>query len=396
VQTVLTLLIAIIFIAGCNPASAIRNPSLKDFRAAENQHRHKPIRRTTPTSTRTRAKNTSAVKSRPPTDPPAQCLAGDGQACLLAGMLHEQGNGVVQDLKKALNYYRKGCDKDEALACYNVAVLLEQGHNKGEPEYDAAAALYRLACDKGEPLGCSNLGLLIEKGIERPADPVAAGLLYRQACDRGAMIGCNNLGMLYLDGRGVPRDNDKGQDLLRQACMNGYLRACIRLGQVQAERIQPELTTNPDTTPELNLISTLRHLCDGKNDAFACTALAHMMEIGDGVEPDLIEASVQYEDACERNEPWACNNLANLFRRGKGEERDPARAVELYSTACEAGFILSCLDLAAMHLNGDGIPVEPVKAVALLRKGCTATLKISCLDLVNLCRMAGIEEACTK
>jgi TPR repeat protein len=100
--------------------------------------------------------------------------AGDAGAAFWLGVSYEQGKGVVQDLKKAMEWFSWSASRGNADAQNSMGQLFEGG--KGvETDYEQAASWFRLACENRPDYG-------------------------------GAGQGCSNLGLLYLSGNGVPKD----------------------------------------------------------------------------------------------------------------------------------------------------------------------------------------------
>ena len=118
------------------------------------------------------------------------CDANHGSACLNLGVLHEQGEGVAQDLEKAAAFYQRACDAGHASGCFNTGVLHENGEGVAQ-DLERAVALYQRACDAGHASGCFNTGVLHQKGEGVAQDLAKAAVLYQRACDAGLPRACN-------------------------------------------------------------------------------------------------------------------------------------------------------------------------------------------------------------
>jgi Sel1 repeat len=119
----------------------------------------------------------------------------------------------TKDTAQATEISRKRCDRDDALACTNLA-------DTYAPQ-DAAHAveLYEKGCKGGDLRGCIDLGKLYEEGGQGVArDFERARKLYARACEEGAARGCSGLGDLY-----AKRD---GEDLVQAAAL--YEKGCRR------------------------------------------------------------------------------------------------------------------------------------------------------------------------
>ena len=102
-----------------------------------------------------------------------QCQKGNAPACVLLGIMYDNGEGVKQDSFKAAELYRQAWE------------------------------LYRQACDGKDANGCFNLGVMYDEGKGVTQDDFKAVELYRQACDGQFGGGCWQLGWMYEQGNSV-------------------------------------------------------------------------------------------------------------------------------------------------------------------------------------------------
>ncbi|WP_353117248.1 tetratricopeptide repeat protein [Nitratidesulfovibrio sp.] len=104
----------------------------------------------------------------PPTNEPlagltARAKSGDPRAQLQLGMLHEEGRGVPQDLRRAEALYRQAIAKGDANAMNQLAVLIDSGRSSSSDRGEAVR-LFRKAAEKGNGLAAYNLGLMLREG----------------------------------------------------------------------------------------------------------------------------------------------------------------------------------------------------------------------------------------
>lgn len=109
--------------------------------------------------------------------------AGDPRAQFSLGIAHQRGEGLPQDLEKALDWYRKAADKGYARAQYNLAVMYHRG--QGVPQnHEQAAKWYREAAERGEANAQFNLATMYTNGRGVPKDLVQAAKWYDLASAR--------------------------------------------------------------------------------------------------------------------------------------------------------------------------------------------------------------------
>ena len=73
---------------------------------------------------------------------------GDAQAQFELGQLYARGQGVIQNHRKALDWYLKAADQGLAEAQYNLGIVYGSG-NGVEQDYQAALAWYQKAAEQG-------------------------------------------------------------------------------------------------------------------------------------------------------------------------------------------------------------------------------------------------------
>src|SRR5262245_11509456 len=101
------------------------------------------------------------------------CAAGEGEACVTAGLAYRYGRSVTRDPARA-------------------------------------QILLRRACDAHSYEGCAYLGEMLARGEAGEKDPAHAIEQFHEACDHGELRGCADLGAAYLAGRGVEKDIARG------------------------------------------------------------------------------------------------------------------------------------------------------------------------------------------
>ena len=110
------------------------------------------------------------------------------------------------DYATALREWKPLAEQGYALAQYNLALMYANG--EGVPEDDKEAVKwFRLAAEQSHASAQFNLGLMYAKGKGVPEDDKEAVKWYRLAAEQSHASAQNNLGVMYANGEGVPEDD---------------------------------------------------------------------------------------------------------------------------------------------------------------------------------------------
>ena len=125
-------------------------------------------------------------------------------------------------------------------------------NGNGVPEDDRQAVFwFRKAAEQGDASAQNNLGLMYANGEGVPEDDRQAVFWFRKAAEQGDASAQNNLGLMYANGEGVPEDDvrayawgnlaaaqgDEGGKLLRALLRQGMTPAQIAEGQALSRRL---------------------------------------------------------------------------------------------------------------------------------------------------------------
>ena len=131
---------------------------------------------------------------------------GDPVAQFNLGIMYDNGEGVPEDDREAVFWWRKAAEQGIANAQYNLGVMY--GDGKGVLEDDIQAVYwYRQAAEQGVAKAQYNLGFMYDTGKGVLEDDIQAVYWYRQAAEQGHAMAQSNLGIMYGNGEGVPEDD---------------------------------------------------------------------------------------------------------------------------------------------------------------------------------------------
>lgn len=319
------------------------------------------------------------------------CQGLEPRDCYFQGMKLEASSKPRQ----AVRYFMESCEAGVMSACYDLAVLYEQGEAV-KKDVDKARELYERACQSDDPdaTACNNLAVMYQTASGVEEDQEKAAQLYRRSCELGSMLGCRNLARRYLEGNGVEKSAQRAAALLEKSCQLGHPEACPQLTYLAAHECVETGECGPEALDPDRSMEKLEKICKETQQPQACLGYGFMLDAGyGGEEADKAGAALQYDQACKAGVSAGCNYLANLYRRGEGVERDVDRAVQLYENACEQGFTLSCHTLGVMNLRGRALEPNPPKGYEYIRKACDGGRTPSCTALEFQCFL-GRKDAC--
>lgn len=122
------------------------------------------------------------------------CHGNDISSCLLLAMDYDTPGGLAaQDDEKAAEYFGRACRLGRADACVAAGVKHEEGRWPGRGS-EQAAGWYQRGCDAGAPTGCYRLARLLESGEGVPTDTARAKELFQVACAHNLADACRALG----------------------------------------------------------------------------------------------------------------------------------------------------------------------------------------------------------
>jgi S1-C subfamily serine protease len=146
---------------------------------------------------------------------------GDAEAQNNLGWMYRKGQGVPQDYKEAVKWYRLSAEQGNALAQGNLGLMYVKG--QGVPQdYVSAYRWWTLSAEQGDAQAQWNLGQMYLKGEGVAQDYKEAVKWYRLSAERGNAGGQFSLGVMYGTGTGVPKDSVSAHMWLTLASSKGY------------------------------------------------------------------------------------------------------------------------------------------------------------------------------
>lgn len=120
---------------------------------------------------------------------------------------------------------RRKCERDDAEACFSLAVEAQQRAQAAESQ-----ALFERACVLGHAVACTNYGAGL-RARDVADEQACATRIFERTCSAGELRwGCGMLGAALALGEGTARDAARAHAILVRACDATEFFACRVLG----------------------------------------------------------------------------------------------------------------------------------------------------------------------
>jgi TPR repeat protein len=203
---------------------------------------------------------------------------GEAEAEFELGTVYEFGKlGVIRDLVKAVNWYRKAASQNNSEAQCYLGVCYRNGAGVAK-DYAEAVNWFRKAAEQDNAPAQNNLGVSYRNGEGVATDCVEAVKWFRKGADQRNANAEFNLGACFETGQGVNRSNEEAVKWYRKAAEQNF--------------------------------------------ASAQYNLAYCYYMGFGIARDYMEAVRWYRKAADQNDVSAQYNLGFCYYRGHGVVKD--------------------------------------------------------------------------
>ena len=156
------------------------------------------------------------------------------QSNIALGLLYIKGNGVEADSKAALDYFTKASDNNSAKASYYIGQMYESGVGV-DKDYEQAMEYYLKAAELNYAPALNQVGYLYYNGFGVDVDFASAVYYQKLAALQGYPIAQVNLGFLYENGYGVERNLVTALSYYEMAAESGYEGATEAVVRVKAQ-----------------------------------------------------------------------------------------------------------------------------------------------------------------
>jgi len=278
---------------------------------------------------------------------------GNAQAQFSLGVMYTEGEGVVQDDKEAVAWYRKAAEQGYTMAQITLGLMYFIGDGVAE-NHKEAVKWFSKSAEQGEETAQYYLGVMYDNGYGVIEDNKEAVKWYRKAAEQGHAKAQYLLGTMYAFGRGVPQNDKEAVKWWTKSAEQGDTVAQRSLGVMYADG----KGVSQDYKEAIKW--TIKSARQG--DATAQSNLGFAYANGQGVPQDYKEAGRWYTKAAEQGDAKAQYSLGLMYVTGQGVSQDIKEAVKWLTKAAEQGLAEAQLELGGAYASGQGVIEDYVEA----------------------------------
>jgi TPR repeat protein len=279
------------------------------------------------------------------------------------GLKYLNGEGVIKDESKAVDFFRNAAERGYAPAQYQLAECywLSLGVAKDyKNHFELMMKWYRKSAEQGYAPAQAELASQYRLGIICAIDQVEAVKWARKSAEQGNAWGQYNLGECYYNGEGVSKDVVEAVNWYRKSAEQGNVEAQNALGvrYSRGEGVAKDV---------VEAVKWYRKSAEQGN-TWAQNNLGECYYNGEGVSKDVVEAVNWYRKSAEQGNVEAQNALGVRYSGGEGVAKDVVEAVKWYRKSAEQGYAWAQYNLANCYYSGEGVAKDVVEAVKWCRK----------------------------
>lgn len=266
---------------------------------------------------------------------------GDPLALYVMGYAHETGQGAETSSAKAIEYYRKGVEKNHSDSIYRLSLILMSSGQKDRVEEGRELLEKQAAIDPAVAGRVLGEAFLTGKLTGEPA-PETAVSWWKKASDAGDVSSMFLLARFYDGQFGHPSftDSKVAYDYFLKAAEKGDPGAMVAVG---SRLLNSDIIKRDETKGT----GWLKKAIENKEFA-AHLALGDYQE---NVKKDFKSALSSYTLGAEAGQSDCMVRAAVFHMEGKGTEKNRARGIELLEKAAKAENAQAHLMLAAQILG---------------------------------------------
>jgi TPR repeat protein len=257
----------------------------------------------------------------------------------------QNGDGVGQDLIKAIDYFDLAANQGFPEAQYRCGICLLTDLTIDRNIADGIRFLKHSA-ENGSPNGQFVVACMSEHGIGIPFDLITAAKYY-EGCSNHSPAASVCCGWCLQTGRGIPIDFTVAAEFFKRAAdlddveaMNSFA-CCLEQGQ------------GVDADIDQAILYYQKSAKQGHPDGMY--TFARCLEYGKGISKDLFRAAKYYRLSAEQNNAAAQNSFWICLERGIGVHKNTFLAAQYYQRAAEQGHVDGANNFGFCLEHGSGV-----------------------------------------
>lgn len=144
------------------------------------------------------------------------------------GVSFLNGDGVIKNESLAFKYFQRGIKLNDIRSYMGLALCYRRGINV-EKDLNKAIELYKYASESGEPEAFACLGAIYLSNDGIPVNEMEAARWFHEGAQRGNATSQHYLGIMYFNGIGVPKNQAEGIKLIKLAAEKGNMDSIMAL-----------------------------------------------------------------------------------------------------------------------------------------------------------------------
>lgn len=155
------------------------------------------------------------------------CVNGEvwGLGCNALATQYLRGEGVNQDIPRAMKMFTKSCADNVQQSCIVLGRLYYNGQIDIKQDKTKALELFKKACEAKYQEACVYAGYMYMKGDAVRQDKNTAINFFTQACEDNQAEACNKLGLIHVQ-HTAEQEKLMAKELFGTACDNGSKEGC--------------------------------------------------------------------------------------------------------------------------------------------------------------------------
>ncbi len=265
-----------------------------------------------------------------------------------------KGEGVIQDISKALSLLDSAVDLGSTEALNDMASFYQVGNFGYKKNMNKAFGLFKQAAERGDSLAQYNTATCYFNGYGTDIDYKESLYWSNTAAEQKDPGALQLLGKHYLQGAGVSQNTKKAISLFEEAIALGDSTAYAELGHLYAEG----KLVKQNLDKAISLFN--KGVAAGEPNSIG--QLGYLYSKGKGVPKNIAKGLEYTRKAAQMGIPFAQNNLGSAYYSGRGIKQSDSSAFHWIQLAAEQGYPIAMGTLGGFYLIPVGTKQDLNKA----------------------------------